>query len=197
MYKLLSAFAKLVVILGYLGFLNARIASADTPLGEMSKITGKLIEFLDRPTTENYISGLKYIRTSKYIESRSDKCLIDGEELLNKGKFQEAIDFVDGPDCIQTVFVPRHHYLLSAAIRRLPDTNRADSSRAIGRSLLTAIAGSGDGTKARPYLVIHPLAVQDFVQWWLKDKVKEQKQEESGFRALLASDKEVWFQEPK
>ena len=78
---------------------------------------------------------------------------------------------VDGPDCIQTIFVPRHHYLISAAYRKLGDLGQANDKRPLGGMLLRAIAGTGMGTRAKPYQVLHLAAQEDFVGLHLKDKI--------------------------
>jgi hypothetical protein len=167
-------------------------------LGELSEITQKFIDFLDAPTSKAYLEGLRYVASAKHLDAFSDDCLRRGEELLNNDKFNEAIELVDGPDCIQTIFVPRHHYLISAAYRKLGDVGQANGKRPLGGMLLRAIAGTGMGTRAKPYQVLHLAAQEDFVDFHLKDKIASRATEQAGATQLdkleLASGKQIWFE---
>jgi hypothetical protein len=112
-----------------------------------------------------------------------------------------VIDLIDGPECIQTIFVPRHHYLLSAAYRKLQDFKRANSQRPIGGLLMDVIAKSGDGSKDQPYRVLHTLAQEDLVKFRLKEEIKHRESPDSKrpqqSRLTLKSGKEMWFDAPK
>lgn len=175
---------------------GGRTKDGRTFLEEAALITDKFIEFMDRPTSQNYASGLAFIKSVRHFEPEADHCLIEGEKLLNENRFQEAINLVDGPDCIQTIFVPRHHYLMGAAFRHLSNSARADEQRMWGRTLLVAIAGSGDGSRERPFRVLHSLAEEDFVNWFLKDKIKDRKKQAVNVHVVLVSGKDIWFQAP-
>ena len=115
-------------------------------------IRDTFIALMANPTREAYLAlvGLIAEHPAYNPYSQSIGQLAD---LAAQEKFTELLERAREhlPDLLLS---PRFHHLLAFAHHKLGDTQAAGTEFSIGRRCLEAIAASGDGSDARPYVVL-------------------------------------------
>src|SRR5262245_66303882 len=104
-------------------------------------------------------SGENFVRLREAVLNRPDFDFysLDLERLADaaqRGAYADVVGLFPAmlPNWLLS---PQAHRLVSYAAKQLGDTEMAARERALGRACLRGLLGSGDGTKARPYLVTH------------------------------------------
>lgn len=110
-------------------------------------------QFLVEPSAERFLSLRDAVSESPgYLPYSSD--LTKGHELLTEGRFEEAKSYLLSlaPGWILN---PGMHRLLSVACYQLGQVQIAMLEHEMAMAMLNGILSTGDGSEARPYLVLH------------------------------------------
>lgn len=117
----------------------------------MDAILEAFDHYLDASTPENFLVLRAALAASPAYHPNGDR-RSDAEELMGAEKWDDALRLLmqDMDNCFLT---PRCHFLAAFAAHKTGDEKKAQVENRVGNLLMQAILESGDGTKARPYLV--------------------------------------------
>lgn len=164
-------------------------------------IFGMLEETVKSDSTDRYLEILNTIAKDLGSDYANNQDLLSkAEDLLESDKFQESIDLLFSPGAFHLIIVPRYHLILATNYRHLKQDSEADLEKYIYLHLLSIIAKTGDGSKTKPYRVLHVETEYDLLKYQLKIERKDRLQQ-SHFQIdsrdydvhTLKSGKKIWF----
>jgi len=110
-------------------------------------------DLLKQPSTEAFLELRQQVASSPNY-SPYDSVLSDAMRMISEEDFEGAIEHLGKHMAGNLLLSPGAHFVLGHCAEKSGDAGRAGFERAIGELLLAMIASTGDGTQARPYLVM-------------------------------------------
>jgi hypothetical protein len=119
--------------------------------------------FLDEPTLEHYLRLRKMV-----LEDRAYRAAATGFDdavfLISQGRSAEAWNWLRGLG-VSWLLSPKAHQLAAQVAHTLSDTDGERRERLRYHRCIEGILSTGDGTRARPYLVTHAGDEYDLLEY--------------------------------
>ena len=153
-----------------------------------------LKRYLDEPSAGRFVQLRDAVAGSPGYAPYAGR-LDPAYALLDQGKYDEARHYLLSllPNWLLN---PGIHHVLSVVYRELGDERGARLERAMARAMLWGILSTGDGSAARPYLVLRSADEYDVLRHLGKRPRQQALVEQGGRRCdrqICDDGSEVWF----
>lgn len=154
----------------------------------------EFLAFLKSPGVETYLAVRTELVCSEAYDPYSIE-LVEAEKLLAAKKLREAGRLVAG-SMPNLLLSPRAHLTLAYISSREDDEKDAEGEGMIASLLADAILATGDGSEARPYLVVRSTDEYDVLQYLGKEPTGQaaHRREKQHLDCIACADgTSVWF----
>ena len=159
-----------------------------------AEIRSRYQDFLTQPSGERFVSLRNAIIESANYDPYTDS-LNEIQRLIDDGEYDEAGRRLDS--CMPNLMLSPRAHLVMAALAELrdADSDRSDLERSVARACLEAIAGTGDGSRQRPYQVLRATDEHDLLTFLGRegDGQRFVHDGDRHFEVLSCGGEEIWF----
>lgn len=153
-----------------------------------------LVDLLDEPNRESYLALHASVVGSPEYSAYSDE-LGTVSELIDQQRHEEARAYLQRA-MANLLLSPRAHLVSAVLHSKAGNEGSAELEMALREACLAGMLATGDGTEARPYLVVRPSDEHDLLEHLGKRLRKQGLRTRYGrhFDQVLCTDEsEIWF----